>query len=162
MTTEIQKAIARSIATTSIVTVEVANLNDALSTIRECGHEYGHATVDGAEDVWSADGEWRLRVTADYGAIAWQSIACWERETLEHRRLDAGFIAFCWDMRQETLAALTDCDDAQIIPDLVYSANQGEWGGFRLDDEKLTEAFASLLDIHRRELVEALRESLEG
>lgn len=61
----IDKAIERSSNTDSIVTVPVISLHEALDALRDRGETFDHVSVDGYEDVWDTNGEWRLRLTPE-------------------------------------------------------------------------------------------------
>lgn len=75
----------------------------------------------------------------------------------DNGKAEAGFVAWAWDEREETLAQLQADELGQLAFDVEYSLNQDE--RYR-DAAALLEAILWLLD-HSEILIEALKESLE-
>lgn len=77
----------------------------------------------------------------------------------------AGFVAFVWEMRRETLETLegpTDSDAyAQLLGDISYAVRQTDW--HRAADKGGARAAAhAFIEEYHSDLVEALRDSLDS
>lgn len=165
----IEKAIERSINHTEIVTIkgDIAALCDEIDershgdvTVIDAGG--GVIEVCGVDTVVSGwadteDHAWRLRLEPDYAEIVEGHLKGWAESSPEFVRITSGFVAWVWDIRQETLAALMDREDDEIVRELVYAVSQKTRG---LSDERLEDAAREVLDYHRADFVESLRESL--